>query len=113
LEELRQVATLITARSPRGQRLVSDLWVTMPRQVREQGEALGLVQVIEEAGGRVIADGCVVVAPMQELPYHTLATNSAKMASYALPHAGLQVRFGSLERCINAAVTGCWPTHQP
>lgn len=113
LEELRQVATLITARSPRGQRLVSDLWVTMPRQVREQGEALGLVQVIEEAGGQVIADGCVVVAPMQELPYHTLATNSAKMASYALPHAGLQVRFGSLERCINAAVTGCWPTHQP
>jgi predicted aconitase len=56
----------------------------------------------------VAADGCVVVAPMQELPFRTLATNSAKMANYALPLAGLQVRFGSLECCIEAAISGTW-----
>ncbi len=108
LEELHQVAAWIVAHRVRGQHLASALWVTVARQVRERGEALGLVQTIEEAGGQVIADGCVVVAPMRELPYRTLATNSAKMASYALPHAGLQVRFGSLEHCMQAAMSGRW-----
>lgn len=103
LEELRQVAEGL-----RGKRLASALWVTTARAVREQGEALGLVQAIEEAGGQVIADSCVIVAPMRELPYRTLATNSAKMAHYALSHAGLQARFGSLERCLRAALSGRW-----
>ncbi len=91
-----------------GRRLASALWVTTSRQARQQAEAQGWVQVIEEAGGLVVADGCVVVAPMAELSYRTLATNSAKMAAYALPHAGLQVRFGSLEKCLQAALSGRW-----
>jgi predicted aconitase/predicted aconitase with swiveling domain len=103
LNELRQVAEGL-----RGQRLHSALWVTVARAVREQAEALGLVQTIEGAGGQVVADGCVIVAPMHDLPYHTLATNSAKMACYALPHAGLQVRFGALGDCLHAAVAGYW-----
>ena len=63
---------------------------------------------IEAAGGKVVADGCVVVAPMQELCYKALATNSAKMATYAPSHAGLQVRFGSLDACLRAALSGRW-----
>ena len=92
----------------RDQRLTSDLWVTTARETHNCAEALGYVQAIEEAGGLVVADGCVIVAPMTELRYRTLATNSAKMAYYALPHAGLQVRFGSLERCLSAAISGRW-----
>ena len=108
LGQLRQVAEGL-----RGARLSADLWVTVARGVRQEAEALGLVEIIEEAGGLVIADTCVVVAPMQELGYQSLATNSAKMASYALPHAGLQVRFGSLEQCLSAAVDGHWsPTEE-
>ena len=78
----------------------------MSRQVREEGASLGLVQAIESAGGQVVADGCVVVAPMRDLPYRTLATNSAKMATYAWPHAGLRVRFGSLAACCEAGLDG-------
>ena len=103
LGELHQVAEGL-----RDQCLTSDLWVTTARETRNRAEALGYVQAIEEAGGLVVADGCVVVAPMSELRYRTLATNSAKMAYYALPHAGLQVRFGSLERCLSAAISGRW-----
>lgn len=103
LDEIRAVAGLV-----RGRRLASALWVTTSRGVREQAQAEGLVDEIAHAGGRVVADGCVVVAPMRELPYRTLATNSAKMASYALSHAGLQVRFGSLQECLEAAIRGKW-----
>ena len=105
LGELRAVAHLL-----RGRRLSSALWVTVARGVREQAVSEGLVQEIALAGGRVVADGCVVVSPMQALPYRTLATNSAKMACYALPHAGLQVRFGPLEACVEAATRGRWET---
>ncbi len=104
LAELREIASEL-----RGRRTVSALWITVSRQVRDCGLDAGLVQAIEDAGGLVVADGCLVVAPMTELPYRTLATNSAKMAHYALPHAGMQVRFGSLAECIEAAVTGRWP----
>jgi len=105
LDEIRHVAEGL-----RGAHLAADLWVTVARGVREQAEALGLVEIIEAAGGLVVADTCVIVAPMQQLRYHTLATNSAKMASYALPQTGLKVRFGSLEHCLFAAIHGHWHT---
>ena len=100
---LRHVADAL-----RGEHFRTALWVTTSRQVREEGQSLGLVQAIEGAGGQVVADGCVIVAPMSDLPYRTLATNSAKMATYAWSHAGLRVRFGSLESCLHAALTGRW-----
>jgi len=103
LSEIEQIAHLL-----HGKHLSSSLWVTTARAAREQAVVKGWVQDIEDAGGLVIADGCVVVAPMAELPFHTLATNSAKMAAYALPHAGLRVRFGSLENCLEAAIHGRW-----
>ncbi|MCE5259127.1 MAG: aconitase X catalytic domain-containing protein [Chloroflexi bacterium] len=103
LAEIEEVARLL-----RGKHLASALWVTTSRAARATAIAPGWVQDIEAAGGLVIAEGCVVVAPMNELPYRTLATNSAKMASYALPHAGLQVRFGALEECTQAALSGRW-----
>ena len=64
---------------------------------------------IEAAGGKVVADMCVAIAPMQELAYRTVATPSAKGATYAHTHAGLRVRYGTLRKCIEAAVTGLWP----
>jgi len=106
-EEIRNVADIV-----RSCQLQSALWVTTSRAVREQAEDMGWVQIIEEAGGQVVADGCVVVAPMQSTRYRTLATNSAKMAFYAQPHAGLQVRFGSLETCLEAAIRGRWSKDQ-
>jgi predicted aconitase len=105
LDELRQVAEAL-----RGQRLRSALWITTARALRNRAASEGWVQAIESAGGLVVADGCVVVAPMRDLRYHTLATNSAKLASYALPHAGLRVRLGSLAQCLDAARTGLWPS---
>lgn len=68
----------------------------------------GYVATIEAAGGRVVDDTCLVVAPMDALGFRTLATNSAKMAFYVPSHSGLQVRFGPLERCLDAALTGRW-----
>lgn len=103
LAEIRRIARLL-----RGRRVRSALWVTTSRDVYEQAAQQGWVRAIEDSGGRVVADMCVVVAPMQELDYRTMATPSAKGATYAPSHAGLLVRYGTVEQCVEAAVTGCW-----
>lgn len=91
-----------------GQRLRAALWVTTARKTRDAAVAAGTVARIEEAGGRVVADTCLVVAPMAPLGFHSLATNSAKMALYTPSHSGMAVRFGTLEQCLRAALTGRW-----
>jgi predicted aconitase len=92
-----------------GKRVKAKLWVTTAREIRERAQEKGLVELIEAAGGRVVADTCLVVAPIEELAMRSMATNSAKAAFYAPTHSGLIVRFGRLEQCLAAAVTGRWP----
>ncbi|MGD2143087.1 MAG: aconitase X catalytic domain-containing protein [Anaerolineae bacterium] len=103
LDEIACVARLLD-----GRRVTADLWITTARSTRETAARKGLVDLVEAAGGRVIADMCVVVAPMHELDYHTLATPSAKGATYVPSLGGLLVRYGTIEQCVEAAVTGAW-----
>jgi hypothetical protein len=92
----------------RGRRVKAALWITTARGIRKAAEEAGLVDQIEGAGGRVVADTCLVVAPVDELGFRTMATNSAKMAFYTPSHSGLSVRFGPMEQCLEAALTGKW-----
>ena len=105
LAEIEAVADYLSGRRAR-----AALWITTGRAIRQAAEAAGLVERIEAAGGRVVADTCLVVAPVAGLGFRSMATNSAKMAFYAPSHSGLSVRFGSMEQCLAAALTGRWPS---
>jgi predicted aconitase len=96
------------ARLLEGQRVKATLWITTSRHVRELALQQGWVGMIEAAGGQVIADTCLVVAPVEQMGFKAMATNSAKAAFYSPSHSGLQRRFGSMEQCIEAAITGRW-----
>jgi len=104
LVEIEEVARWLE-----GKRVRAKLWITTARETGERAQEKGLVERIEAAGGRVVADTCLVVAPIEELSLRSMATNSAKAAFYAPTHSGLEVRFGRLEQCLEAAVTGRWP----
>lgn len=103
VDEIAQAAQLV-----KGKQTKATLWITTARETKECTKAD--VAVIEAAGGRVVADTCMVVAPVETLGFRTMATNSAKMAFYAPAHSGLKVRFGTLEQCIQAAIDGIWVT---
>jgi predicted aconitase len=103
LRELEAIANYLD-----GRQVEAALWITTARSTRLAAQAAGLVARIEAAGGRVVADTCMVVAPVASLGFQTLATNSAKMAFYTPSHSGLGVRFGPMEQCLEAAVTGRW-----
>ncbi len=103
LDELAQVVELLA-----GRRVRIALWVTMAREVQAEAEKAGLVEALESLGGRVVADTCLVVAPIRELGFRCMATPSGKGAYYAPSHSRLAVRYGPLRACIEAAVTGQW-----
>jgi predicted aconitase len=109
LSEIQQVAEYL-----RGKTLATRLWVTTAELTRQRAEEGGFVQTIEAAGGEVVADTCAVVAPMQMLGVRSMATNAGKMACYAPMHSGVRMRFGQLEQCLDAAITGAWkePNHE-
>lgn len=103
LAELEAIAAVLD-----GRHVVARLWLTTSRAVRDAAEVTGLVARLEAAGARVVADTCLVVAPVAELGFRSVATNSAKLAFYAPSHSDVTVRFGPLDQCIDAAVTGRW-----
>jgi predicted aconitase len=103
IEEIQRVATLLA-----GRRVRSSLWITVAGRVRQHAAEQGVVAAIEASGGRVVADTCVVVAPVRELGFRTMATSSGKGAFYGPSHAGLTVYYGTLAECIETAVEGRW-----
>ncbi len=90
-----------------GKRFVPDVWITTSRRVRVQAEQAGYVSAIKAAGGEVVADTCVVVAPVGGR-YRTMATLSAKGGYYAPSYLGLNVRYGTWERMQDVMLTGRW-----
>jgi predicted aconitase len=103
LEEMAEIARLLDGRTVK-----TALWITAAREVRDQAQAEGLLSLIEASDGKVVADMCAVVAPMKELGFRTAATPSAKGATYLPSHAGLLVRYGTVEQCVETAVSGTW-----
>jgi predicted aconitase len=103
LEELEQIVVRLNGRPCR-----TALWVTMARCLRDEAARSGLLQRFEALGGRVVADTCLVVAPVDGLGFRGMATPCAKGAYYAPGHSGLAVRFASVKACVEAAISGVW-----
>jgi hypothetical protein len=97
LTELATLAKLLSGRQVR-----REFWVCCSREVKRQGDEAGYSRLIEESGAKFALDTCMVVAPVEELGYRVVATNSAKACHY-LRNAGLKIRFMPLEECVAEA----------
>jgi len=103
MDELEEIASLLE-----GKRVKTALWITTSRYVKQKAKDIGLLDRIQASGAVLVSDTCMVVAPVEDLGFKSMATNSGKIAFYAPSHCGLKVRFGSLRQCINSALTGRW-----
>ena len=104
LFELRDLAALCDGR----RFAVPMLAVTSP-QVKPDADRMGYTARIEEAGGTVLSGMCFYQSYAREIAeakgWKRLATNSAKLVNI-LGGYGYQPMLGSMERCVDAAVTG-------
>lgn len=93
LKELMEAAKLLE--SLKGERL----WAFTSREIYRKAERLGIIEVIESAGGRVYRDTCMVVAPLREMGWREVAVDSFK-AAYYLSSMGLEVGVASLRELL-------------
>ena len=97
LAEVKEIAARLEGRTVRPGVTV---WVCTSRAVKDMARRLGYVTAIEAAGGRVVADTCMVVAPIESIGHTTTATNSGKAAKYLPRFCQQRVVFGSTEELL-------------
>jgi len=111
IAELREIAELLE-----GKRIHANvqLAVFTSKSSRVIAERSGFVKTIESAGGKVVADTCMVLTPTTYTDFNLMATDSAK-AAYYVPGWGVEgaaaktkVIFGTKKQCVDAAVSGRW-----
>jgi hypothetical protein len=83
-----------------GRKLRKPLWVCTSRMVKEAANRMGFTQTIEKAGGKVVADTCMVVSPIEDIGYKTTGANSGKAANYLPSFCKQNVVFSRLDTLI-------------
>jgi len=105
VDQIRRAAAALD-----GKRLSSgtELWLMAPRALKDVADRSGYTEVIERAGGRILADSCPAMSRAAPKGTRVFATDSAKQVHYLPAILGIEAWFGTLEECVDAAVTGRW-----
>ena len=91
LNEIIKISRLVEGRKAR-----KPFWICTSRAVKEIAERMELDKKIEEAGGKIVADTCMVVSPIEKM-FSATAVNSAKAAHYLPGFCKQKVVFRSME----------------
>jgi predicted aconitase len=95
---LKEIATL--ARKLEGRRLQRPLWICTSRMIKEAAARMGFAEVIEKSGGRVVADTCTVVSPIEQMGFRVVGVDSGKAANYLPGFCKQQVVFRDLDELL-------------
>ena len=104
IEKLKHIADVLTDKQINKD---IEVWLAVPRVVKDLATRMDIVPTIERSGARVLTDCCAVVVPTATLGYRSMATDSAKARIY-MSDFGLNVRFGTTNQCLEAAIKGYW-----
>ncbi|MGF3554468.1 MAG: aconitase X [Thermoplasmatota archaeon] len=95
---LREISTL--ADKLKGKKLKKPLWICTSRVMKEAAERMGFVDIIEKAGGSVVADTCMVVSPIEKMGYKVTGVDSGKAAAYLPGFCKQEVFFANINKLI-------------
>lgn len=83
------------------------LWIFTSEAVRRQIEPDRLAS-LKSSGVKVVADTCIVVAPLKDIGIENVAIDSAKSACYLPSHQRVGLYYASTEELVETAVRGEW-----
>ncbi len=95
LEEIKEVAAIV-----QGKTIKNKLWICTSVSVKATADRMGYTQIIESAGGNVVCDTCMVVAPIEDMGFEVIGVNSAKAANYVPSMCGLDVVYDDVENLV-------------
>ncbi len=108
ITEIREIVRLVSGKKVHPS---AEFWVLSSGPVKAYAERAGYAGVLENSGVKLLSETCPLLIPASlylKREYRTMATNSAKMAFYIPAIRGLTPHYGSIERCVEAAVNGVW-----
>lgn len=102
IREIAEIAGLL-----KGKRIAEgvSLWVDAARGTKAMADAMGYTRIIEQAGGRILADTCPT---NMRIAAKRIVTHGFKQAHYARGMLGAEVIVAETGPCIRAAVAGRW-----
>ena len=95
---MEEIATL--AAELEGKTLKKPVWICTSRMMKEAANRMGFTDIIEQAGGKIVADTCMVVAPIEDMGYKVTAVNSGKAANYLPGFCKQEVVFNNIKALI-------------
>ncbi|WP_409198341.1 aconitase X catalytic domain-containing protein [Methanobrevibacter acididurans] len=95
LEEIKDVANFVC-----GKNISNELWICTSINIKAAADRMGYTKMIENAGGHIVQDTCMVVAPIEDMGYESVGVNSAKAANYVPSMCGLKVIYNDFENLI-------------
>ena len=95
LEEIKEVAAIV-----QGKTIKNKLWICTSVSVKATADRMGYTQIIESAGGNVVCDTCMVVAPIEDMGFEVIGVNSAKAANYVPSMCELDVVYDDVENLV-------------
>lgn len=100
IDQVQEIAKMV-----KGRRLAVDMWILTSSYTKEMAERMGLAQIIQKAGGNIIADTCPDQPCWHHLKGKIGVTESPKCAYYP-KRRGINFVIRNLETCIKAALKG-------
>jgi len=95
---LREISTL--ADKLKGKHLKKPVWICTSRVMKEAANRMGFTEIIEKAGGNIVADTCMVVSPIERMGYKTTGVNSGKAANYLPGFCKQDVVFANIDKLV-------------
>ncbi len=100
---LREIGML--AERLEGKTLKRPVWICTSRVMKEAAVRMGYEEKIEKAGGKIVADTCMVVSPIEEMGYGTTGVNSGKAANYLPGFCQQKVVFHNVDELLRRLTT--------
>jgi len=99
---LREISTL--AEKLQGKQLNKPVWICTSRMMKEASDRMGFTKTIEQAGGRIVADTCMVVSPIEQMGFKKTGVNSGKAANYLPGFCKQEVVYQNINQLIEEAL---------
>ena len=104
INEIKRVVELLN-----GRKINSDtqFWIYANKMVVELADKMGFKQELTTLGVRITTGTCMLISPVETWGFKTIMTDSGKCAYYAPMQCKTDVIYGSIEDCVEAAISGC------
>jgi predicted aconitase len=87
-----------------GKTLKKPVWICTARVNKDAAHRMGYSEVIEAAGGKIVADTCCVVAPIEEMGYRSTGVNSGKAANYLPGFCKQEVIYNNVDKLLEELI---------